>query len=530
MTVRNRDALALQDLNYTYDGVSNIVHIRDGRGDATLDVIGAELGIESAEARKFDATQGFEYDSLYRLTRAANVDVYGEIAYRYDRIGNMISKNADLIEPDPMMDLGEMSYGGSEGAWDRVGRNANDPAGPHAVTNFIYWDGSSINLSHDKNGNIETYRKLEYNWDIKDRLTSVWKNANHITNSYDFNGLRVKRNTVAPNSAYKNGSAYYINKFSEIRKDTLIRYVFNGNYRIATLTSNYNAMYLVHDHLYSTTQVLDLNAYILKIESCYPFGIKRRTSALPNQSIEGYYSYTDKEKDDEAKLYYFFARYYNDEIISFLSPDKTVLKTRNSDIISAISNPQKLNLYSYTLNSPQKYIDEDGHAERSIVIPLNVKIKILGVGLGLACKPKITIEPLLRFSMESDLTFLLFSLSNEVSLDENGYFYQYLESGHGPFSEKITRSTDGVIKESFFELIDLSISLWAINFSIEIKVDESNLYVDGSIGSLIFELSDQFIAEGWGFSFGADDYEFEEPKPLLYDSEWDYRPYIHSSL
>ena len=62
--------------------------------------------------------------------------------------------------------------------------------------------------------------------------------------------------------------------------------------------------------------------------------------------------FTGKELDEESGLYYYGARYYDPNLMRFVSPDPFVQEP---------GNPQNFNRYSYTLNNPQKYVDPSGH-------------------------------------------------------------------------------------------------------------------------------------------------------------------------
>ncbi len=69
--------------------------------------------------------------------------------------------------------------------------------------------------------------------------------------------------------------------------------------------------------------------------------------------------FTGKERDSESGLDYFGARYYGSGMGRFTSPDW-------SDAPEPVpyadpSNPQTLNLYTYTRNNPLSLIDDDGH-------------------------------------------------------------------------------------------------------------------------------------------------------------------------
>jgi RHS repeat-associated protein len=66
------------------------------------------------------------------------------------------------------------------------------------------------------------------------------------------------------------------------------------------------------------------------------------------------YKFTGKERDPDIGVDYFGARFYQDAMARFYSPDD------GSD--QDPSNPQSWNLYSYVRNNPVSLADEDGHA------------------------------------------------------------------------------------------------------------------------------------------------------------------------
>ena len=64
--------------------------------------------------------------------------------------------------------------------------------------------------------------------------------------------------------------------------------------------------------------------------------------------------FTGKERDTESGNDYFGARYYGSSMGRFMSPDPSGLMYADP------TNPQSLNLYSYVLNNPLKYLDPNG--------------------------------------------------------------------------------------------------------------------------------------------------------------------------
>ncbi len=360
-TKRIRDNLVLQDLNYLFDGVSNITGIQDNRTLSELDTIGQELGIASADARKFNATQSFDYDSLYRLTQAANSAIYGTINYRYDRIGNMIHKSANLITPDSLMDLGAMTCGGNSGTKNRFGRNAGDAPGPHAITATEKGVSGAMKFEYDANGNMTSDNGMSLSWDFRDRLVSLKKGTTAADYLYDYSDTRKKKTVTDSDGSAS--EVMYIDKYSEIRDGKLIKYVYAGNSRIArsenicggNVALSPTAFYL-HDHLGSTSFTLSDNGTVTEQLVNYPYGNPRLEKRAESANAVADYKFTGKERDLESGLQYFEARYYSGVLGRFNRVDPLAERIKKE----FLTYPQKLNLYAYGNNNPIIFIDPDG--------------------------------------------------------------------------------------------------------------------------------------------------------------------------
>jgi len=370
-SVRQRDGLNLQDLNYTYDEVSNITAIEDERTTAELDQIGVELGIDSTEARKFNATQSFGYDSLYRLTEAANPTIYGTIDYRYDRIANMIQKDAGFLDPDSLMDLDLITSGGALGTSGRIGRVPGASPGPHALTQTHSTSNlppSTDSYAYDSNGNMTHDGQSALWWDHKDRLIAI-SNAGHVAEYlYGYTDRRIVKtvNTINHQLSTTNPSfTLYIDKLSEIRDNQLIKYIYADDQRIAR--SDMPSMdllpstFYLNDHLGSSSLTLSTNASVLEQYVHYPYGHPRQLSqALPSLTP---YTFTGKEHDAESALHYFEARYY----ASLLGRFNRVDPLCDHVPTDWLNTPQQLNLYVYALNNPLAYNDPNGKFANFII-------------------------------------------------------------------------------------------------------------------------------------------------------------------
>ncbi|MCP4161043.1 MAG: hypothetical protein GY760_13295, partial [Deltaproteobacteria bacterium] len=366
-TSRARDNLSLQDLTYSYDNISNITGITDNRTNSTLETIGQDLSLDSVEALKFNSTQNFQYDSLYRLTKAYNINVYGAIDYRTDRIGNMINKSATLLTPDPLMDLGVMTIGGTAGSSSRFGREFEDQPGPHAITGTSKGKTGPMAFTYDANGNMTFERGMTFGWDFKDRLTAMIEGTKQAFYKYDYTGTR-KHKYVTDSASGINSEAIYIDKNSEVRKGSLIKYIYAGTLKIGKSTvqnSSETAFvpenYFLYDHLGSASITLDSSENVAEQFSYYPFG-KLRLSKKSGEDTIADYKFTGKERDAESDLDYFEMRYYS----------STLMRFNRVDPLSAsypenwIGDPQQLNFYSYCRNNPIILVDPSGMAPNSM--------------------------------------------------------------------------------------------------------------------------------------------------------------------
>lgn len=352
-TIRNVDQLALQDLNYSFDELSNITQIVDNRNNTTLDAIGVEVGLEASEARKFSATQSFLYDNIYRLIQASNPTTYGTIDYRYDRMGNMVQKNANLLTPNSKMNLGSMTSGGTAGSWGRTGRNVGDQPGPGAITTI---QNSNYAFTYDDNGNMLTDGIVSFQWDYKNRLSTVLNGEKAATYLYDYTDNRKVRqigDTL---------SIFYLDQFSEVRNNELIKYVYADGNKIAQFrTNSIDTTFFLQDHLGTTSLSLTKIAGVKEQLIKYPYGMVRNQKYLGFQAD---YTFTGKEKDEESDNFYFGARYYHPVIARFLNIDPLA-----SDY--AAWSP-----YNYVLGNPIKLIDPDGRS--TIVKREGDRFKVIG--------------------------------------------------------------------------------------------------------------------------------------------------------
>jgi RHS repeat-associated protein len=77
------------------------------------------------------------------------------------------------------------------------------------------------------------------------------------------------------------------------------------------------------------------------------------------QITDNHYKFTGKERDSETGMDYFGARYYENGLGRFVTPDWAAKATAVP--YADFPDPQSLNLYSYVRNVPTTKYDADGH-------------------------------------------------------------------------------------------------------------------------------------------------------------------------
>jgi RHS repeat-associated protein len=229
--------------HYDFDGVSNLKSIEDRRTTAAL---------PSTDPRR--NTQILTYDDLYRLTSvqynppAAAAANGGQIQYRYDRIGNLLSQSSDIVDLQQdfsVTDVGILSYGGTLGTSNRVGRTQGDPPGPHALSKIQNQAAADRSYPYDSNGSMVQLDGLHCTWDFKDRLVVAENDTMRAEYVYDYSDRRVIKRvshktaagSTPSNSPQLSSSVSYPSRDFEAREhEQPVKYVFNHEKRIANIT------------------------------------------------------------------------------------------------------------------------------------------------------------------------------------------------------------------------------------------------------------------------------------------------------
>lgn len=326
----------LQDLNYVYDLVGNIITIQDYSGHN-----GA-------------ASTSHQYDNLYRLTRASSTDAVTTNwlqTYAYNDIGNITSKS----------DVGSYTYAGT------------GFINPHAPTQV-----GAVDYSYDKAGNLLAAGAAAYTWNYRNRLTDTNINSTTTHYQYDFNDQRVQQDVKI--GAAATSSTVYWNKYFQTAGATTTLYVFlPSGELLATVEGNGSATstYMVHtDHQGGVNVLSNSVGGQAQLSTFFPYGALRNNEKAPNGGSIAR-KFLSQYTDDSTNLNYLNARFQDGARGQFLSEDPVandiaimsnmagyILGVNQTpgmfDQTALLSNPQLLNSYSYAGNNPVTLSDPSG--------------------------------------------------------------------------------------------------------------------------------------------------------------------------
>jgi RHS repeat-associated protein len=274
-------------------------------------------------------SQKFAYDQLNRIISAGTTATTGGFCwgyqYSHDSWGNLLSQ---------------------------AGWTPTYSACVGTIMSPVTADGRNhiSGLSYDSSGNTLSDGVNAYSWNGENEL----KSAAGVTYLYDGDGHRVSKSS---------GKLYWYGLDGKLLTETdaagnrLNTYAYLGDQRISEFPAP-----LGSPALYYAADFLDTSRAIVKQGStlCYdadftPFGGERAYTNTCTQNFK----FTGKERDTESGLDDFDARYYNSRVGKFMSPDWSAVPMGVP--YADPGNPQSLNLYTYVVNNPLRYVDPTGH-------------------------------------------------------------------------------------------------------------------------------------------------------------------------
>jgi RHS repeat-associated protein len=270
-------------------------------------------GVEQVIARSYG------YDTVNRLNGYSEPTTGKSQYYGYDRFGNLWQSGAAVGVPELRATGSSWYLLDDNTVKNRLAQTTHDAAGNQTQLSTIQ---GADNAKYDAEG----------------RLVQVAFGSPVANYVYDAEGRRVKRTDGGGTATY-----YVYDAAGQLMAEY-------GSTVQATGTQ-----YLATDHLGSTRMVQDAQGNCVSRMDYAPFGavIARAGQECYGTPWTSGVMFTGKERDEQAGLDYFGARYFSGTLGRFISPDEPLIDQSAADA-------QSWNLYGYARNNPLRYIDPTG--------------------------------------------------------------------------------------------------------------------------------------------------------------------------
>lgn len=373
----------LEDLDYTYSAAGNVLSINDSTysydGYNRLSSAQTKLP-ESIDVRKLvaatfgtyeagSAVNGAVYDIQADLNEDGRVNGYDDIMASYEPVSGQYDDERFIYDENgnrtSLIQNGD-EYMYEYGQRNQLTRILVRKAGASEAVLFSEYE-------YDANGNTilrrvsvdGTVRETEFQYDTLNRLVSTTSDGKTTKYAYDNAGNRLYKTEAEGLTLYiRHGNiavAMDIHVFDDTvqaekgERGEIARYVLSGDLlagRVVTKLASDGSRRAIRsyyhlDHQNSTRLVSDeTGATELRYEyRAFGEQLRRLNAVGSNVDDLARYSYGGKELDDDTKLYYFNARYY----------DATTGRFINVDPIQDGSN-----WYVYCENNPLVRTDSTG--------------------------------------------------------------------------------------------------------------------------------------------------------------------------
>jgi len=333
---------------YAYDAVNRLIQAAAGRDvfQFTYDAAGRRSTLSypngmaasytysaRSELRDLEYTRGadslaryrYEYDAVAR--RTALTDSYGRHEFAYDAAGQLTLAR--------WQGMGKERFGYDASGNMLFNREYDLTYG--TGNRLLSYACDNVRLTYDDDGNMVTKTTPEgttqYQWDSENRLIWITKpDGTVIAYQYDEFGRRAGKTYVGQN-VYGEGGRFYVHGPGvDEPLGLIVGYGVQQDW------------YYVAEGLGSVRLLVDEAGNPVNRYRYSAFGKMRQAE----EGVSNSYTYTAREWDADAGLYYYRARWYDPAVGRFLSEDPIGFARGDG------------NLYRYVANDPVNLIDPFG--------------------------------------------------------------------------------------------------------------------------------------------------------------------------
>jgi RHS repeat-associated protein len=267
----------------------------------------------------------YTFDELNQLTKE-ELPNGKTIDYGYDEVGNRTSKSITL-------------------------------SGVTTTTNYGYNDANQLiqvgaqGYQYDDNGNLISDGTKTYVFNDFNELIEIKENSQTIASyTYDEEGMRISSYTPSSgtiNYFYDDDKVLYE---TDSNNNVLREYTYNESGIPLTMTMNGYVFYYLFNHHGDIIGLTDSAGNVVASYTYDAWGnILTQTGTMASVNP---YRYAGYRYDENTKLYYLMARYYN--------PDNGVFISKDS-VKGKLENPVTQNGYNYANNNPIMLVDRSGN-------------------------------------------------------------------------------------------------------------------------------------------------------------------------
>ncbi len=275
--------------------------------------------------------KAFDYDALDRLSTATSSGIWGSLGWTYDGVGNRQTENSNSY-----------SY--------------------FSNTNKLS-AANGKSYGYDNNGNTTTEAARQYIYNQNQRLIQVNNGATTASYTYNGNGQRAKKVVNGVTTVFHYSLNGQIIAESNSAGNITAEYIYLNGQPLAK-TEGTSTYYYHNDHLGTPQKMTDASGAVVWAADYKPFGEATVTVSTITNNLR----FPGQYYDAETGLNYNYMRDYNPVIGRYIESDPIgtgLVRMTRSGLKMGLrvfrpGQPNDVNLYSYALNNPVRFVDPLG--------------------------------------------------------------------------------------------------------------------------------------------------------------------------